>query len=80
MNDTDRIDWLERQDGMALVSDDYGHWACVTDGVQDTLINAPDDISTSFWIRKEDWHSTIREAIDAAYEEYGEENDERQAQ
>lgn len=65
MTDKERLDWLEQQDGFALVSDDAGRWAVVTDGMQ----NVPDpdkaiDISTSFWIEADQWKDSIREAID----------------
>ena len=65
--DTERLDWLEEQFGCALVNDDNGHWACVYDGIQ----TVPDsesaiDMSTSFWIEKDKWHNSVREAVDSA--------------
>lgn len=64
--DTERLDWLEKQDGSALVSDDAGHWAVSTTGVQNVPMNPPEDIDTSFWIEKAEWCKTVREAIDRA--------------
>jgi hypothetical protein len=64
------FDWLEDHQGFALVSDDNGHWACVCDGTQSLpLEDGPQDIDTSFWIRKEEWKDTIREAIEASIAE-----------
>jgi hypothetical protein len=66
MNDKQRIDWLEKQQGSALVSDDVKHWAVVTEGVQSCPFKTPSDISTSFFIKKKEWKKSIREAIDFA--------------
>lgn len=65
--DTERLDWLERQPGFALVNDDAGRWAVVSDGMQ----NVPDNdkaiyIATTFFIKAKDWRPSIRGAIDAA--------------
>jgi hypothetical protein len=69
ITDTERINWLEEQEGWALVSDDAGRWAVTTSGIQ----NVPDsdkaiDISTTFWIEADKWKDSIRDAIDAAME------------
>ena len=67
MNDTERLEWLAKQDGAALISDDFGNWAVSFDGFQ----NIPEDpgnpshISTSFFIEAARWKPSIREAIDA---------------
>ncbi len=66
MTDTKRLDWLEENEGSALVSDDAGNWAVVSDGCQNVPMDPPQDITTSFWIKKDQWCKTIREAIDAA--------------
>lgn len=66
MNDKQRIDWLQKQQGYALVSDDHSHWAVVIDGIQSIPDKFPDHIYSSFFIKKNDWHKTIRQAIDAA--------------
>jgi hypothetical protein len=73
MTDSELIDWLETQDGSALISDDFGHWAVSSSGMQ----NVPDDISvasdiaTSFFVEAKDWKPSIREAILAAISEEG---------
>jgi hypothetical protein len=69
MNDTELIDWLETQEGSALISDDFGHWAVSGTGMQNVPENPPDDIQTTFFIEKHEWKKTIREAILAAYKE-----------
>ena len=67
-NDTEKIDWLEGKDGWALISDDFGRWALSGDGMQNIPDNpdVPNDIETAFYVPKEQWHTSIREAIDAA--------------
>ena len=67
MTDTERLDWLEEQDGCGLISDDAGRWAVTGDGMQ----NAPSRrragaISTSFVVMASEWRRSVREAIDAA--------------
>jgi hypothetical protein len=66
MNDKQRIDWLEKQQGSALVSDDHSHWAVATFGMQNLPKKFPGDIDTSFFIKKKEWKKSIREAIDFA--------------
>lgn len=70
ISDSDRIDWLEQNQGSALVSDDNKHWAVVTTGVQNVPMETPADITTTFMIEKHEWHPSIREAIDAAMNEF----------
>ncbi len=67
--DTERLNWLEQQEGAGLVSDDAGHWAVVFDGMQNVPINPPQDIDTAFSIEKDQWCKTIREAINKAIAE-----------
>lgn len=69
MTDTERLNWLEQNQGAALVSDDDKHWAVVVNGIQNIPENTPSDIHTTFFIRQNEWQSTIRDAIDAAYAE-----------
>lgn len=69
MTDSERLDWLEKQDGCGLISDDAGHWAVSTCGFQNVPIDAPCDISSQFFVLKHEWRPTIREAIDAAVAE-----------
>lgn len=68
----ERFDWLETQQGSALVSDDHSRWAVVTDGVQNNPGNKPTDIHTTFFIRASEWKPSICEAIDAARAAYNE--------
>ncbi len=71
MTDTERLDWLEKQDGSALISDDFGNWAVTGDGVQNVPENPGErsDIETTFFIRRSGWSSSIRKAIDRAIKE-----------
>jgi hypothetical protein len=70
MTDKERIDWLESSFGFAVVNDDNGHWACVRDGVQNVPMgDDTEDIQTVFFIKKEDWKLSVRDAIDAAITE-----------
>ncbi len=71
MTDTERLDWLEKAEGWAVVSDDGGNWACVSDGVQNVPERYPTDINTTFFIRKKEWKPSVRAAIDAAIRNYG---------
>lgn len=65
--DTERIDWLEKQQGCGLINDDNGHWAFVGSGFQNVPMGKKaQDISTTFFIEKKDWKPSIRKAIDAA--------------
>ena len=71
MTDTELIDWMEQQDGIGLISDDLGHWCATFDGVQSIPNNLeePADIATSFFITKDQWKPSIREAIKSIIEE-----------
>ena len=68
MNDTERLNWLEKQDGGALISDDMGHWAFASDGIQN--LPSPDDkyfdLATTHFVEKHAFRDSIREAIDHA--------------
>jgi len=68
MTDTERLDWLEQHgDGMALISDDNGHWTVTGDGMQNCPIgDEKQDIETVFFIEADGWSDSIREAIDRA--------------
>ena len=63
------FDWLSKQDGVALVNDDFGHWAVATSGMQNVPRNPPDDIQTTFFIEKAEWKDSIEEAIKYAIQE-----------
>ena len=48
----------------ALIYDDNGHWAMVTDGTQNVPMGPdPQDICTSFWVEAKDWYDTPMLAI-----------------
>ena len=71
MNDTDRINWLEKQTRKgacpALVYDDNGHWALSWTGMQNVVTGKNGkEVWTSFHVPAKDWKPTIRKAIDAA--------------
>lgn len=67
MDDTKRLNWLEKQDGGALINDDDGRWAFASLGVQNVnLTDEEYDLESSWWIEKHAFKSSIREAIDHA--------------
>ena len=69
--DTERLNWLQDHDAFSLVNDDNQHWACVSDGIQNVpMDNEACDIETTFFIEKDQWKGSIREAIDYAIEQY----------
>lgn len=70
--DAELLDWLEKKDGYGLISDDEGRWAVSASGTQ----NLPDgsgafDFSGEFFVERDDWRPTIREAIIAAIQAEG---------
>jgi len=69
MTDTERLDWLEKNQGAALVSDDDTHWCVSFTGIQNLPEETPADITTTFVVDKDEWKPSIREAIDAAIKE-----------
>lgn len=71
MTDTERLDWLEKeQNGLALVHDDNQHWAVAFCGAQNVIMgDEPGDLRTSYSVEKGKFRRTIREAIDAAVAE-----------
>ena len=70
MNDTERIDWLIKAasegDCPALISDDNGHWAVSSTGVQSVPAgdDEPQFISTTFLVEEGEWFDDPRAAID----------------
>lgn len=62
--DTERINWLNKQQGYALVSDDNKHWALVVEGEQNIPATSPGNLLTTFFIETKDWSKTVRQAID----------------
>lgn len=74
MTDTERLNWLEEHDAYSLICDDNRHWACVSDGMQNVPMDDKTcDIHTTFFIEKDRWKNSIREAIDYAMKEDNEE-------
>jgi len=69
MSDTELLDWLEKQDGAALVNDDAGRWSVSFDGMQNVPGEEPSDIQTTFFIEAAAWKPSIREAIQAAIDD-----------
>jgi hypothetical protein len=63
MSDTELIDYLQGQDGAALISDDFGNWAVSSAGMQIIPDEIPGDVDTTFFVRKHEWHPNIRDAI-----------------
>ena len=62
----------ENGDGCGLISDDAGHWAVLSSGFQNVPDNAPQDISTSFFVKADEWKPTIKEALQEFYDEFNE--------
>jgi len=57
-----------------ILYDDNGHFAITCDGIQTISYgDEPVDVETSFYIEKEHWFSTIREALNHFLESYKEE-------
>lgn len=52
----------------ALIFDDNGHWALTTDGVQTCPSgDEPEDISTTFFVTRDQWQDTATRAICMAW-------------
>jgi len=66
LSDTYLLNWLEKQDGAALVNDDGGRWAVSFDEMQNVPEKEAADIRATFFIEAAQWKPTIREAIQAA--------------
>ena len=69
-SDTELLDWLKMQDGGALISDDFGNWAFVSDGIQNIPFDDDGeyDLSTTYWVEKHAFRNSIREALAYAME------------
>lgn len=65
MTDKELLDWLENQQGAGLISDDAGNWAVSYVGSQTLPTDPPQDIGATFFVEKDEWHPTIRQAIEA---------------
>ena len=77
MTDEERLDWLENNPHCAsLVNDDNGRWAVTSNGFQNVsskgvlVTESAIDIETAFWVEACEWKDSVREAIDAAHQEY----------
>ncbi len=68
MTDTERLNWLENEGyGVALINDDNCHWAVVFDGFQNVALGwESEDLQTTFFIGKDKWYDSLRDAIDMA--------------
>lgn len=71
MSDAELLNWLEEQEGVALISDDFGSWSVTGAGWQNIPEEFPGDIETTFFIEKDKWKPSIREAILAYMDEIG---------
>lgn len=74
MADTCRLDWLEKQDGCGLISDNAGRWAVSKCGYQncpnpDKAIYHISYTKSSVWVEAHEWKPSIRAAIDYAMRE-----------
>ena len=66
MTDQELLTAMEELEGCALISDDRGNWSISCSGMQYIADGSEAiDITTTFWISKEDWFPNIREAIEA---------------
>ena len=65
MTDTELLDWLEKQEGGALINDDEGHWAFASEGIQNINLSDEEyyDLHTVHWVEKHAFKDSIREAI-----------------
>ena len=64
--DADLLDWLEKNEGCNLISDDAGRWAVSTSGIQQAPMNRKgfkETISVGSWIEPHEWKKGVREAI-----------------
>lgn len=60
-----------------IIFDDNGHWAVTDDGMQNVPFGPePIDIQTTFYVRKDKWLPSLRDAINAYLDE-DEEGDEQ---
>ena len=68
--DTDLLDWLDKAEGWALISDDAGRWACVCSGWQNVPdLDQPADMRSTFVVEATEWKPTVRSAIVSAMDE-----------
>lgn len=72
MTDTELLNWLEREEGAGLISDDAGHWAISFSGMQEVPNDPPQDLISNFFVEAHEWKTTIREALEYGYKTFGE--------
>jgi len=68
ITDTERLDWLEKQSGGGILSDDAGRWAFPVGGFQPLVTDEALAGEWMYYLNVEDWKPSIREAIDCAIE------------
>lgn len=76
--DTERLDWLEKQAGASLVSDDDGRWAVAMSGFAPMPTGNPETWPPAqwqglSWVDRHEWRNSVRDAIDAAMRAFAEE-------
>jgi hypothetical protein len=64
--DSEMLDWLEKQQGSSLISDDHSRWAVSGTGFQNVPSDEPTDIETHFLVLADEWKPTLRDAIKSA--------------
>jgi hypothetical protein len=70
ITDTDRLNWMRKQFGCGLISDDNGHWAVSSCGWQNVVAGEqPQDVYSTFIVDGKDWKNSLRKAIDYAMRE-----------
>jgi hypothetical protein len=70
ITDTDRLNWMRKQYGCGLISDDNGHWAVSSCGWQNVVAGEqPQDVCSTFVVDGKDWKNSLRKAIDSAMRE-----------
>lgn len=61
MTDTELLNWLEKQDGGALINDDDGRWAFASEGFQNmNLEDGPYDLESTWLVEKHAFQPTVR--------------------
>lgn len=66
----DLLDYFEDYgEGCALISDDDGRWAVVCDGFQTMPSGLPQHVEAAFIVAAGDWKPSVREALQAFYDD-----------
>lgn len=73
-SDTELLDALERLVDRGacpgVINDDRGHWAVSDEGMQNIPMgDEPEDLETTFYIKAQQFRTSIREAIDVYLDE-----------